>query len=469
MLCLCIARLAYGDITWNTPILLSDPTSQTDGPVVGLDASGNAVDVWQDSNSDLIIKGSTKLFLQPWTPATGQNIDSSAMPQAALPVLSVDSQGNALALWNSNNGSNTLRYSYKPFGMAWSPNQVTGFQTSDYLVVLNPPGNGTAVWIQGTSLFASTFNGTTWIGTVPIDVNANAPSLAVDPNGNATAVWIDTSTVQIKSANLPFGGVWSAPIVVETFSPGFLGLTSVGVDASGNAVALWSSDSGIQSATKLFNQSWSAVTTFPSSGTSASTSTVVAVDPQGNAVALWQNDTNGTIMSASKPFGQPWSNAVTLGSGSFPQIAVDSCGTAVGVWENPGIIQTAFKALGADWIISKSFTASNAGGDPWVSMNPCGHVMVTWVGTDGPNNTFAVEGFIAAANFSSLTGKQKTNNSGTFKEIINVLNGIRAPRRSSGIISTAMAILSPLSAPSIIPIPTAIKLKAKCHLSSDFR
>ncbi|HEY5234885.1 MAG TPA: hypothetical protein VIJ14_01805, partial [Rhabdochlamydiaceae bacterium] len=363
--CLCLTHLAYGNITWNTPINLSDTTTEAYNTVIGLDANGNAVCVWNDANGGaIIVEGSTKLYGQSWTPATGQNIDNSTVPLTEAPVLSVDSQGNALAIWRSDNGgAMSLRYSYKPFGLAWTPGYITMNYVILYQVVMNPPGQGTAVWIQGSSLFASSFNGSTWTTPVQIDTTAFGPSLAVDPNGNATVVWIDTATIQIKSATLLFGMSWSTPTVVETFSSGFLGVTSVGVDASGNVVALWSSDSGIQSATKLFNQSWSAVTTFPNSGTSESTFPVIAVDPQGNAVALWQNDTNNAIMSASKPFAQPWSNAVTIGGGIYPQIAVDSCGTAVGVWEvGTNTVQTAFKALGADWMISQSYPAANGGG-----------------------------------------------------------------------------------------------------------
>ncbi len=424
LLCLCIARIIYADITWDAPINLSDPTLVTSTSQVGLDPQGNAVAVWSDSNGvDIFIKGSTKLYGQAWTPATGQNIDNNTGPSAPA-SLSVDTQGNALAIFGWGSGGTSLRYSYKPFGMAWTPGLITMNQVSQYQVVMNPPGKGTAVWIQSTSVFAATFDGVTWTVPVQIDTSAYAPSVAVDPSGNAIAVWIDMMGTQLKSATLPFGGMWSAPIIVETFSSGFLGFTSVGVDASGNAVAFWSSDSGMQSATKLFNQSWSAVTTFPNTGTSGSHSPVIAVDPQGNAVAIWQNDTNSAMQSTSKPFGQPWSNVVTIGGGINPDIAVDSCGTAVAAWETgaPSGIQTAFKPLGADWKISNSYPAANFGGQPQVSINPCGHIMVTWNGPNGnPSNMFAVQGFINTPGFSSLTGKQKQNNCGPFTETINRL------------------------------------------------
>jgi hypothetical protein len=427
VLCLCIAHLAYGaTITWNPPVNLTDPAAEASNSQVGLDSHGNAVAVWSDSNAGLLLdKGSTKLYGQAWTPATGQNIDNTTGPVdlTAPPALSVDSQGNALAIFDSDNGGDSLRYSYKPFGMAWSPGQISMIEPSQYQVVLNPPGNGTAVWIQGTSLFASTFNGSTWTTPVQIDTTAYSPSLAVDPNGNATVVWIDTATTQIKSATLPFGESWGPLMVVETYIGGFLGFTSLAVDPNGNAVAFWSSDSGMQSATKLFNQGWSSVTTFPNTGTSNSHFPVVAVDPQGNAMALWENDTTSMIQSASKPFGQPWSSVVTLGGGINPQIALDSCGTAVGVWAaNSNFIQTAFKPLGMNWVLSQSFPAANFGGMPQISINPCGHIMVTWSGPNGnPSNIFAVEGFINTPNFAPLTGKQKKDNSGTYKQFINRL------------------------------------------------
>jgi hypothetical protein len=423
VLCLCISHIAYGfDITWHAPINLSNPATEIDNPQAGLDAQGNAVAVWTSFSMGLLInEGSTKLFGQPWIPAFGQNINDTTAGMSGQAALSVDSQGNAIAIWEYDNPV-SLRYSYKPFGMAWTPATLTNFQTFDYQVVLNPPENGTAVWDQGGALFASTFNSNVWTTPVQLDTQNRSPVLAVDPNGNAIAMW--SVNQEVKSASLPFGGSWETPVIIETYmGAGSTGFKSIAVDESGNAVGVWSTDTGVHSATKLFNQSWSTVYSFPNSGTNANGQPSVAIDPQGNAVAIWPNINMGTIQTAYKPFGEPWSDVVTIGLGDSPQVAVDSCGTAVTAWAgNNNIIQTAFKPVGMSWMISQSFPSANFGGPPQVSIKPCGHIMVIYPGPNGnPSNTYAVEGFINTPAFSSLTGKQKQNNFGSFKEYANVL------------------------------------------------
>ena len=116
----------------------------------------------------------------------------------------------------------------------------------------------------------------------------------------------------------------------------------VAVDAGGDTVAVWGRSNGsdfiIQASSRPAGGAWTPPVDLSAVGRSA-TEPQVAIGPGGSAVAVWAR-TNGAhvvIQGASKPAGGAWTPALDLSdserTAGEPQVAIDSAGRAVAVWQ----------------------------------------------------------------------------------------------------------------------------------------
>jgi hypothetical protein len=104
------SRLVAGGVGWSTPEQLSvfsETGTSSDNPQVAANGSGNAVAVWQQGNgSNTIIRFSQSTDGgASWSEPT----DLSELGQSAItPEVAVDGSGNAVALWRRSNGENDI-------------------------------------------------------------------------------------------------------------------------------------------------------------------------------------------------------------------------------------------------------------------------------------------------------------------------------------------------------------------------
>jgi chitodextrinase len=94
---------------WQTPVALSGPGGGQGGPVLGgnpeiaVNPRGDLVAVWSQSNgSDYSVRGAVRKADGPWQEASSL---SSVDQDAGYPQLAVDPRGNAVAVWESSEGS----------------------------------------------------------------------------------------------------------------------------------------------------------------------------------------------------------------------------------------------------------------------------------------------------------------------------------------------------------------------------
>ena len=185
--------------TWQPAEDLSALGQHADAPHVAFDASGNAVAVWSRSNgTNAIVQASSRPAGGAWQPAQ----DLSALGQEAnSPRVTLDSGGNAMAVWQRSNGTNDIvQASYRPVGGAWqaaedlsAPGQDASFQR----VALDAAGNAVAIWRRsnGTNLIVQGSSrpvGGAWQPGKDLSApgqHARVPQLDMDPAGNAVAVW----------------------------------------------------------------------------------------------------------------------------------------------------------------------------------------------------------------------------------------------------------------------------------------
>ncbi|MDB2614111.1 hypothetical protein N9Y92_03010 [Chlamydiales bacterium] len=151
------------------------------------------------------------VFVNPlgaaWQKPTSLVYNAGGGLDSTRPQVAVDANGNAIAVWESDNGTNTtIRAATLPFN-------ATNWSTS------------TLVYDAGGGL------------------NSTQPQVAVDPNGNAIAVWYSNNgtNTTIRAATLPFNAAnWSASTLVYDAGGGLNSFDpQVAVDANGNAVAVW--------------------------------------------------------------------------------------------------------------------------------------------------------------------------------------------------------------------------------------
>jgi hypothetical protein len=402
-------NIALGFGGWLAPVDLSTAGQNADAPQVAVDSQDDAVAVWTRSN------GTNDIVQAAARPAGGvwqAPINLSAAGQnAEAPQVAVDGQGNAVAVWTRSNGTNDIvQAAARPAGGAWQAPinlSAAGQNALPPEVSVNAQGNAVAVWTRsnGTNFIvqaAARPAGGAW--QTPVDLSAagqNAsfrPQVAVDGQGNAVAVWFrfDGTSLIVQAAARPAGGVWQAPINLSAAGQDARG-NAVAMDARGNAVAVWTRSNGtndiVQAAARPAGGAWQTPVDLSAAGQNAG-DPVAAVNAQGNAVAVWNrsNGTNDIVQAAARPAGRAWQTPVDLSAAGQNavawQVAVDSQGDAVAVWTRSNgtntIVQAAVR-LHDVTPVDLSGTGQDAS-DPQVAIDSQGDAVAVWNRSNGTND-----------------------------------------------------------------------------------
>ena len=341
---------------------------------------------------------------------------------AASPHVALDSEGNATAVWDRWNGSDTVvESSFRPAGQPWGPpeNLSEPELEGEFLpgahdaqspqVVVDRNGNLTVLWeryawpmtiIQSVSRAP----GGSW--SEPVDLaemsqGANPePWLAVDWEGNNTAVWKQGEV--IMSSFRSFAGAWQEPVPLsegESFTP------EAAMDARGDATAVWMHYDGshyvVESAYRPEQGEWEAATLVSQPGEEGG-NPHVAIDANGDAVVIWRGEDEGQdrIRAAYRAAGGSWSDPVNVsaeGEHVNPQsmrAAVDPDGNAIAAWSgNTGelggwdIVHAAYKPAGEGW--GEPVPLSSEGGNGFPSdvvFDTGGNAALVWGRWDGAAN-----------------------------------------------------------------------------------
>ena len=214
-----------------------------------------------------------------------------------------------------------------------------------------------------------------------LGVNASNPSIVMDSSGNLVAVWLEGTSM--KASTQPVNGSWTTPVTLVSSGASNPGVV---VDPSGNATAIWLAGGLVQAATLPFGGTWSSASTL-SAALTTSVTPQIAVDPSGNVVAVWV--TAGIVQSATKPFGGTWPLTPTalsvLPAADSPQVAVGPTGVIVAAWHavssvsSMDTIYAARGAVGGSWVSAQAISnASQNSVQPSVAVGPGGDAIVGW-------------------------------------------------------------------------------------------
>lgn len=349
-----------------------------------------------------------------WPPPTRLG-DSGRAALAPRPALAVDAAGEAVAVWERrDHGSSMIQAASRPPGGQWSapiPISRKGQEVAEPEIAVDPAGKAVVVWqrsSRGDSIVqsASRSPGGRW--SAPVDISAKGgramvSRVAVGAGGDAVAVWqrFDGRNAAVQAASLRPGRRWSAPVDLSAKGREALG-PEVAVDAAGAAVAVWRRVDGfrvvVQSAARRPGADWSPPHDVSSPGAEAFVPQV-AIGAGGEAVAVWESSDGESraILGASRTPGGTWSRPKELSAkgrgGSVPQVAVDSGGEAVAVWEakrRNSTIESAARPSAGAW--SAPAVLSTNGGralKPQVALDDAGEATAIWQRFTGRG--FAVE------------------------------------------------------------------------------
>ena len=296
---------------------LSAAGQSAEAPQVAVDPAGDAVAIWQRSNgTNTIVQSATRPAGGPWH----SPLDLSAAGQSASePEVALDAAGNASALWSRSDGTNTIIQSAtKPAGGAWQP-----------ALDLSAAGK-----------------------------NAEAPQLAVDAAGNAVAIWrrYNGTNYIVQSSTRPAGGPWQPPLDLSAAGQS-ASEPQLAVDSAGNALAIWSLSNGsntiVQSATRPAGGSWQVAHDLSTIGRNAS-EPQIAVDPEANAVAVWSrfDGANSIVQSAGYDAAGPRLRSLLIPTAGTVRQPLAFSVSPFDVWSAIGSV---------NWSFGDGATASGAG------------------------------------------------------------------------------------------------------------
>lgn len=168
---------------------------------VGIDAGGNAIAAWNDDNDILASRYEPGVG---WSQAVLIENNSGV---AYIGDVAVDTEGNAIAVWQQQDGQVQSIYSNRyTVGQGWAGDQridpTAGLSSAEARVGMDSEGNAIAVW-QSTAPSTGQYRarasrysvGASWAAAQDIsdlgDLSwgINGPEIAVDQHGSAIVVW----------------------------------------------------------------------------------------------------------------------------------------------------------------------------------------------------------------------------------------------------------------------------------------
>jgi hypothetical protein len=349
--------------------------------------------------------------------------------EASEPRVAFDKQGDAVAVWSSEDGTEangTEKYevqsAYRPTGGAWQAPETLSVpdggdeSAEDASVALNGRGDAVAAWqfyTGHTFVVEAAYRpaGGTWQAPVylapeEIPGTGRDPQVAVDEQGDAIAIWNRGGPYggPVQEAFRPAGGTWQAPVEVTDGQYG--DRPQVAFDGRGDALALWSRiglrnkegqyEWELLSSSMPAGGAWQAPVEVSAPGLASEPS--MAVNGQGVAAVVWDQWTNGflssrTVQAASMPAGGAWQTPTNLVGAADeidqpkgaeePGIAVDAQGDQVAVWTwaFTDTVQASFRPAGGAWQAPVEISGEGAYA-PQVAFD--GHDdALAWVGEHG--------------------------------------------------------------------------------------
>ena len=333
-------------------------------PKVAFDVNGNAFAVWHQFDFAV---NHFNILASHYTANAGWDspvaLQSAGVQESVEPQIGVDAQGNALAVWTQSDGIRSRIVSSRFIaGVGWTTSRpvdlgagsATTGDALDPQIALDARGNALVLWRQfepslnRCGVWSNRYTGAsdTWGTPVQIGTSDNLedpdrmPRLLIDTNGNGLAVWRD-AVVGVWSNRFAAGGGWQS---AELIGNGSVDHPDLAIDARGNAVAVWSQSAGTQqfiwSNRFTSGSGWGMAAQIESVAGGIASRPKVGLDANGAGLVLWQQR-EGAITAlniwamrfSTSRFGVPQRISNGAGAAGSQEITFDVNGDALAVWE----------------------------------------------------------------------------------------------------------------------------------------
>lgn len=394
-------------------------TTGTAGDAYGVDAAmgtnGNAMVVWENYDGGRMqIWAGRYLMGNGWE--TPELIGSDPVKNSYEPMMAMDDQGNAVAIWTRSErvtGSTihkwarTLWAARFDAGQGWKSPQLIGTndggtrEIAARQIGMDGAGNATVTW-------------------------------ATCETANINIIWGDCRPWTLRTNRYTNGTGWDAPAVLDFIGDSTYALeTHMTVGRGGNAILVWNNGDPVRDYVRVrfFSPGlgWSSrAMDFLGTGDIFThiEGEKTAIDPVGNAVVVWQEDRNiwaahypastFNVVGADKP---PRKVRLSDDANIYrenPAVSMDSSGNAIAVWNEEGnrLLGRYYKA-GLDWgpigrvddTLSRA-DSSYVPGIPYLTltMDGSGNAYAIWQQRD--DNRYSVYENIWANRFASPSQNQ---------------------------------------------------------------
>ncbi|MBL0212145.1 MAG: hypothetical protein IPQ13_14720 [Holophagaceae bacterium] len=389
-------------------------------PATSTGDSGNQYRVIATNGSGSATSTIATLAVNPAAPpktwGTAGLIETNNAGSATSPQIAMDASGNALTVWSQYDGArnNIWANRYTP-GTGWGTPALLESDNAGYAdepqISMNAGGNALAVWSQHdgtrTNIWANRYSaGTGWGTAALIETDntgdASEAKIAMDPNGNALAVWSqdDGTRTNIWANRYTVGIGWGTAVLIETDNTDDAYNVQIAMDPSGNALAVWRQYDGprrsIWANRYTVGTGWGTAVLIETDNAGDASRPQIAMDTNGNALAVWQQNDGlrENIWANRYVAGTGWGTAALIetdnaGDAGNPKIAFDASGNALAVWSQEG-------GTHASNIWANRYLAGTGWGvavliesDPWeasqpqIALDPNGNALAVWAQHDG--------------------------------------------------------------------------------------
>ena len=320
---------------WGVASLVeADNAGNAAAPQVAVDAGGNAVAVWNQSDgmhdniwSSRFVAGSG------WENATLLETDDAG--NASAPQVAADPNGTAFAVWYQSDGSRDNIYANQyDTSAGWSGARLlengSAGDARKPQVAAGTDGTAFAVWYQSDgsrdNIYANRYDRAAGWGSAALLENASGnarnPQIALGPYGTAFAIWFQRSGSRdniMAERYAPASG-WGSAELLEADNAGNARDPQIAVDASGAAFAVWYQGDGRRD--NLWAQrfapgaGWGTPELIETNNAGDANGPEIAVDGQGGAVAAW-SQTDGLRINI-------WTNHYTSPDITPPDLSLTS-------------------------------------------------------------------------------------------------------------------------------------------------
>jgi len=328
----------------------------TSGPVVAMDASGDAIAVWINEECEVYAHHFTRLG--GWGPERMIGFIGPSGGRLSEPSIVMNPNGDAIVVWLQYHEINSIYSIYmsrftkeddwgefRPItSVSYEPG--VGFWFGDFRIAIDDSGNAILVYdVNGNFGEGDTFArrympppADEWGVETPIENNeerrSDYPQIAMNGSGNAIVVYKvyddDASVYNLFARHYTVSAdTWGGETPIENIAES-IGHPEIAMDESGNTIVLFRTVLTFASLYSVSTGTWD--TDIPIEGMNGAPR--VAMNGSGNAIATWKQ---GEDLFANRytlsggwegeriiAVGENWENEIYS-----PAIAMDASGTAI--------------------------------------------------------------------------------------------------------------------------------------------